>query len=67
MIIDKGIPDTEIILEKFERYQMQDVLRGAKIYFKKLIDEKTDFEDWQHTELQHYFLDFINELIEELN
>ena len=67
MIIDKGIPDTEIILEKFERYQMQDVLRGAKIYFQKLIDEKTNFEDWQHTELQHYFLDFIEELIDELN
>ena len=67
MIIDKGLPNTEIILEKFERFQMTDILKGAKIYFEKLIDEKTNFECWEHTELENYFIDFIDELIDELN
>jgi hypothetical protein len=66
MLIKKGIPETKIILEKFEGQNLIEVLEGAKIYFNKLIQEKSNFKDWEYTELENYFLSFINELINEL-
>jgi len=66
MIIKKGIPEKIIILEKFEDQNLIQVLEGAKIYFKKLIQDKSNFKDWEYTEIENYFLTFINELKEQL-
>ena len=66
MMIEKGCPDTKILFEKFEDMVLVEILNAAKIHFTNLMSEKINYKDWEHSEIQHYFIDFINELLEEL-
>ena len=66
MIIEKGLPDTKILLEKFEDMVLLEILNAAKIHFNDLIAEKINYKDWEHNEIEHNFIDFIDEILEEL-
>ncbi len=66
MMIEKGCPDTKILFEKFEDMVLVEILNAAKIHFKDLIEKKIDYEEWEHFEIEHNFIDFIDEILEEL-
>jgi len=66
MIIKKGLPDTKILLEKFEDMVLVEILNAAKIHFKDLIAEKINYKNWEHNEIEHNFIYFIDEILEQL-
>jgi len=65
-MIEKGCPDTKILFEKFEDMVLVEILNAAKIHFNDLIAEKINYKEWEHSEIEHNFIHFIDEILEEL-
>ncbi len=66
MMIEKGCPDTKILLEKFEDMVLVEILNAAKIHFEDLNAAKINYKDWGYSEIEHNFIDFIDQILEEL-